>query len=103
MKNKDQKLFEKIMKNTVPFEEVFGVPTPEEQKIMEEEAQRYYMLLELKKMRKKSGLTQKQLAEKADLPRTTITKIESGIYNPTVNTLVSIACAMDKKLQVKFL
>jgi len=41
------------------------------------------------------------LAKKAAIPRTTITKVESGKYNPTVSTLMSIASAMNKTLQIR--
>lgn len=44
----------------------------------------------------------KEILKKADLPRTTITKIESGSYNPTIQTLMRISSAMDKKLKITF-
>jgi DNA-binding XRE family transcriptional regulator len=59
------------------------------------------MMMELKSLRKKLGLTQAELAKRAALPRTTVTKIESGTYNPTVNTLMLLAAAMNKKLVFK--
>ena len=52
--------------------------------------------------RKELGLTQKQLAEMVKLPRTTITKLESGHRNVTVQTLVKIANAIGKKLVIEF-
>ena len=42
------------------------------------------------------------LAKKANLPRTTITKIESGTYNPIVSTLAAMASAINKKLEINF-
>jgi len=96
--------FKKILdKNSVSADEVFKEFTTEQKKVVESEIRYYDVLVELKKLRKKEGLTQVQLAKKAALPRTTITKIESGTYNPTINTLMSIAVAMGKKLQIKFL
>jgi DNA-binding XRE family transcriptional regulator len=97
-------LEEKIKKYTVPAEKVFDDLnfTEEEKNIIEAKKREYYLLVALKKRRKELKLTQAELAKKANLPRTTITKIESGTYNPTVSTLMAIASAMDKKLEVKF-
>jgi DNA-binding XRE family transcriptional regulator len=95
---------QKILKqNTSSLDDVFKNLTPEQEKIVEDEIRYYDVLVELRNLRKQKGLTQAQLAIKASVPRTTITKIESGNYNPTINTLMSIASAMDKKLQVQFL
>lgn len=46
----------------------------------------------IKKIRAKKGLTQDALARKAELPYTTLTKIESGvIIRPTIQTVIKIA------------
>jgi DNA-binding XRE family transcriptional regulator len=103
MTRKHKKTLELIKKNTVSLEDAFRDFTPEQNKIVEAEIRYYEVLVELRKMRKKLGLTQEQLAMRADVPRTTITKIESGSFNPTINTLMSLASAMDKRLQVRFL
>ena len=100
MNNTTQKLKHLIEKITLSSEKVFEDFTPEQDKIVESESKYYYALIELKKVRKKMGLTQEQLADMANLPRTTISKIESGNYNPTINTLMSIASAMNGKLQI---
>lgn len=102
MNNKRKKLEEKIRKYSVSMESVFKDFTEEENKIVDVTIRYYDVLVSLKKLRKESKLTQEGLAKKADLPRTTITKIESGAYNPTISTLMSIASAMNKKLEVKF-
>lgn len=45
----------------------------------------------IKSAREKKGYTQKQLAEKSGVTYSTITKLESGVYNnPTFDTLVKI-------------
>ena len=103
MNTKKTRLRKVINDNTVSAEEAFRGFTPEQKKIADAEIRYYDVLVELKKLRKQMGLTQEELAVKAKLPRTTITKIESGGYNPTINTLMSIAAAMDKKLQLRFL
>jgi len=46
----------------------------------------------IKKLRNKQGLTQDELARKADLPYTTLTKIESNVITkPTIQTVMKIA------------
>ncbi|MDD3656727.1 MAG: helix-turn-helix transcriptional regulator [Atribacterota bacterium] len=49
----------------------------------------------IKKMRVKLGLTRNDLAKKADIKNTKLTKIESGIVNkPSVQTMAKIAQAL---------
>ncbi|MEN6511709.1 MAG: helix-turn-helix transcriptional regulator [Chloroherpetonaceae bacterium] len=49
----------------------------------------------IKQLRNKQGLTQDELARKADFPYTTLTKIESGVVNkPSVQTMAKIAKAL---------
>jgi len=46
----------------------------------------------IKRIRNKKGLTQDALAKKAELPYTTLTKIESGVITkPTIQTVAKIA------------
>jgi len=46
----------------------------------------------IKQLRNKQGLTQHEMARKADLPYTTLTKIESNVITkPTIQTVVKIA------------
>lgn len=100
------KKLKKLLENTTSWEvfekELSKDFTDEQNRMVEEGIREYDMLLKLRKTRKKAGLTQAQLAAKANLPRTTITKIESGTYNPTVSTLAAMASAMNKKLEINF-
>jgi len=49
----------------------------------------------IKKIRKKKGISQDKLSKLADVTLTTLTKIETGINtNPTVNTMQKIAKAL---------
>lgn len=49
----------------------------------------------LKKYREKSGLSQDQLARKANIPYSTYLKIESGYTpNPSIQTVANIALAL---------
>jgi len=52
--------------------------------------------------RKESGLTQRQLSEKAGIAQGDISKIENGNGNPSLNTLKRLALAMDMRLELKF-
>ncbi|WP_039694001.1 helix-turn-helix transcriptional regulator [uncultured Streptococcus sp.] len=51
--------------------------------------------------REEMGYTQKELAEKANLPQSTIARIERGA-NTSVETLSKLAIALDKKLVISF-
>jgi transcriptional regulator with XRE-family HTH domain len=49
----------------------------------------------LRVVRTKAGLTQRQLAEKAGVPHSTIANIESGSRQPTHPTMAKILAAVD--------
>jgi len=53
--------------------------------------------------RKKTGLTQKQLAQKTGIAQGDISKLENGNGNPSLKTLQRLAFAMDMKLKIEFL
>ncbi|HEX7018290.1 MAG TPA: helix-turn-helix transcriptional regulator [Patescibacteria group bacterium] len=93
-----------MKKNFIPLEEseLFKDFTLADEIDVAIEVLKYDILLAVRNFRKKFNLTQEQLAQKASLPRTTITKIESGNYNPTIKTLMTIAEALDKKLKISF-
>ena len=50
-------------------------------------------------LRKARQLTQAALAKKADLPRSTLTHLESGQGNPSLKTLHAVAMALDVSLE----
>ncbi|MBU2043680.1 MAG: helix-turn-helix domain-containing protein [Candidatus Omnitrophica bacterium] len=53
----------------------------------------------IKKLRKKRGLSQDKLAKLADVTHTTLVKLESGANdNPTIKTLAKIAAALNVKV-----
>jgi transcriptional regulator with XRE-family HTH domain len=53
----------------------------------------------IKKFRRKKGLSQDKLAKLADVTHTTLVKIESGANdNPTIKTLIKIADALGVSL-----
>jgi DNA-binding XRE family transcriptional regulator len=54
----------------------------------------------IKKMRAKLGLTQDDLAKKADIKYTTLMKVESGTVNkPSVQTIAKIAKALGVSIE----
>ena len=54
----------------------------------------------IKKMRAKLGLTQDDLAKKADIKYTTLMKVESGTVNkPSVQTMDKIAKALGVSIE----
>ena len=53
----------------------------------------------VKELRKKTGLSQDQMARKANMPLSTYLKVENGVTpNPSIQTLLNIAEALDISL-----
>ena len=50
----------------------------------------------------KTGLTQKQLAERTGIAQGDISKLENGNANPSLKTLLRLASAMEMKLKIEF-
>lgn len=64
---------------------------------------KYYKIVQnIKSIRKELGLTQQQLADKAEIHRSVVAKVESGNRNATLNTLMTLAKAMGKELKIDF-
>lgn len=53
------------------------------------------ILINLKELRVKNGLTQEELAEKCDVLRTTISMIESGVNKPSINLAKRLGEVLD--------
>lgn len=58
--------------------------------------------LRLKSARAAKDLSQQQLAELVKVSRQTISAIEKGDYNPTINLCIAICKALDKTLDGLF-
>lgn len=58
--------------------------------------------LRLKSARAAKDLSQQQLAEIIGVSRQTISAIEKGDYNPTINLCIAICKALDKTLDELF-
>ena len=52
--------------------------------------------------RKRTGMTQQQLAEKTGISQSDISKFETGGGNPSIKTLQRLAAGMGMVLQVEF-
>jgi len=50
-------------------------------------------------LRRRHGMTQEQLAVKANIDLTTVSNIESGNRNPSLKTIYSISRALNSSLQ----
>ena len=54
----------------------------------------------IKKIRNEKGLTQDALCKKADLPYTTLTKLETGVITkPTIQTIARIAKGLEVSIE----
>lgn len=51
--------------------------------------------------RKAKKMTQAELAARAGIPRTNITRFESGNYNPSLEMMVKIALALGMELDIQ--
>ena len=52
----------------------------------------------IRKHRRKAGLSQEDLAERAKLDLTSVSEIESGLRNPSLKTLHKLALALKIKV-----
>ena len=78
--------------------------TSGEQKIVievEQKSVRQSVAEQYVRSRKIQGLTQAELAKRAGVPRSNITRFESGNYNPSLEMMVRIAEALGMTLQVQ--
>lgn len=77
-----------------------------EQKIVievEQKSIRQSVIEQYVRYRKIQGMTQAELAKRAGISRTNITRFESGNYNPSLEMLVRIAAALGTTLQVQLI
>lgn len=52
--------------------------------------------------RNESGLTQRELADRAGMTQADISKLENGLANPSLKTLKRLATGMGRKLKIEF-
>ncbi len=68
----------------------------------EEMQPEFEMIRALIEARTSQGLTQKQLAERTGVHQADISKLESGMRNPTLNMLKRLAAGMGMTLRIEF-
>lgn len=62
------------------------------------------MVLNIKRVRKEKGMTQEQLAEKANVSRSLLNQLEAGkLKNTSINTLQKIADTLNCKITELFI
>jgi len=91
----------KLKKLAVPLSDFNKSVTVRERKLINAEKKYYHIVNALRNTRNSLGLTQEKLAQLSNVPRTTITKVESGSRNTTLQTLMAIADSMGKTIELK--
>lgn len=61
------------------------------------ERERLELAIKLTELRVNAGLTQKELAEKIGKPQSTISRIETGEMNPSIELVIEIVSGVGKK------
>lgn len=64
------------------------------------EITRLRLARQMRETRIAKKLTQKDVAEKADMPQSVIARVESGKHSPSLYTLERIANVLDKEVQL---
>ncbi|ERL66638.1 helix-turn-helix transcriptional regulator [Schleiferilactobacillus shenzhenensis] len=92
-----------LAEHTVPVDDLFAddLKDPEFRKGFTEEYNRLVSAAAVVEAREKAGLTQQELADRAEVPQSTIARIERG-RNTSIDTLSKIAAALNLPLTVKF-
>ncbi|QVI34658.1 transcriptional regulator [Lacticaseibacillus chiayiensis] len=88
---------------TIKFDDLLKaeLKNPEFREGFEKETAKLDSAVALMNAREAQGLTQRELAERAGVPQSTIARIERG-DNTSMDTLSHIAFALGKKLKVQF-
>ena len=86
----------------IPREEVWRRYSKKEREAIEERARYLKAAMELRRVRKRLNLSQKELAQKMSVKREFISRVESGKQNVTLETLYRIAEATGRSLKLSF-
>lgn len=76
---------------------------PEFQKELRLQAPRHEIKTQIINRRSEMGITQKELAKNAGTYQSRISKIEAGLYDLRLSTMVKIAEALNSRLSIRFL
>lgn len=86
----------------IDYDEIFAGYSRKKQERILEGARYLRAAIELRKLRKKLKLSQSRLAQKMNVKREFISRIESGKQNITLETLYRIAEATGKEFKFSF-
>jgi len=75
---------------------------PEFKKEWENSEGEFQAMKALVEARIEAGITQTELAKQSGIRQETISRIENGTANTTVNTLAKVARALDRELRIEF-
>ena len=70
-------------------------------KYINEESLNQEFIFEFIKLRHELGLTQQEMADKSNVLRDKIAKIEAGIYSPNINSLFKILGPLGYTIKIK--
>ena len=84
----------------IPFSKILAEQLKDKRfkKAFLEERSRLELSYELKMLRKKKGMTQAQVAKKANMPQSVVARIESGSRGFSIGTLHKIASVFDREI-----
>jgi DNA-binding XRE family transcriptional regulator len=102
-----KKLPDKIQKaiergDIIPYEKVWESFSKAKQERIKQKVHCLQAAMELRRLRKDVNYSQEKLAEKMNVKREFISRIESGVHNITLDTLYRVGEATGKELQLTF-
>lgn len=87
------------MKNYTQFKKHL-LKNPKIKKAYEELGPEFEVITLLIKLRMQKKLTQRELAERLGTKQSAVSRLESGVYNPSLSFLYRIADALDARLKI---
>ena len=82
------------------FDDLVAKESKSFRKAYYEEVARLQLARQISTARKEKKMTQKAVAEKANMPQSVIARIESGTHSVSMDTVGRIAHALGKKIQL---
>lgn len=88
--------------NFLPFDEILGKELKNKQfrKVFSEETSALQLAHEIKALRQKIKLTQRETAIRAKMPQSVIARLESGAHSCSITTLQRVAVALGVKIRL---
>jgi len=75
--------------------------SPEFRKEFRRQKPFYDLILEIIRRRKELNLTQEELATRAGMPQSSISRMESGEHNVRLGTLIEVAEALEARVEIR--